>query len=1127
MTAPGILYTYTRLLWGFASKAFVRLTYGSLIVFIILPLSGVSGERRRITEYGSHHGLSHISVTSIIQDSYGFLWIGTQDGLNRFDGYEFVVYRHQPSDPHSLSGSQIQSVMEDHDGNIWVGTRDGLNKFIRSRNNFEVFRHDPGIQGSISSNNILYIYQDRDGIIWLKTDSGIDRFDPELGIFSHYPHYHDPFNHLSETGYACIYEDNMARLWVGSGYGLFLFTRETGEFTRYSHDPADPGSISNDKVHFIHESSLGYLLIGTANGLNIYDMEKGIFNPFFQDDASGNQGMANSIFTLAEVQQGTLLAGTGSGLYSFTPVEGFSAFMKGVPSTPFSDLGISSLLEDHSGNLWIGTFGGLFMVDAKGNFATYRIRDYLPGSPAAAAFIASVFSPGAGQLWLGTWGGGLYTLDRNTGYMRHYSCSADQRERVIADDFVHVIFRDSRGRVILGTGNGLNIFNEKMNMFESFCPSAGNADCLVFAGNRVYSIFEDSHRVIWVGTRHGLHAFDGNGITSYYHDHLNGSGLPSSQVNDIIECSEGYIWIATSNGLSRFNRNSGDFKNYARDPEMGRFSLSHNELTSLLEDSSGNLWIGSVAGLNRFFRSTESFVVYTEKEGLPNNLIHSIIEDKNGHLWLSTNRGISRFSPASLDISNFDIADGLQSYGFNPGAGYKSENGEIFFGGVAGVNAFFPDSLEKNPAFPPVVITLFQAFSPAGSRIINVFGEQEIVLRHDENSISIEFAALDFTRPGKNRYSYRLEGLGDNREDGGNQRRAGFSRIPPGTYTFRVKGSNNDGIWNEEGAAIKFIIRTPWWQSVYAWLIYFIVASVIIYLVILFSTSRLRNANILLRERELASEEITRQKEELALKNTNITDSINYARRIQLAMMPESRHFSKLFPDSFVYYKSKDIVSGDFYWVNEIDDKIFFAVVDCTGHGVAGAFMSIIGYELLRNIINIKGVSRPADILNMLNDDFSVIFEQGGDRDFSFRDGMDIGFCVIDRKNARLEFAGAFSPLYIVRNNSIIEIKGNRFSVGLMEDLIGEKFENYSMDLMKEDMIYLFSDGYPDQFGGESGKKFKYRRFRHLLLTIHTLPASRQMELLDQSIIQWMGEHEQVDDILILGVRPGIGAGQD
>ena len=1110
---------------GFARNAFVRLNYALLIVIIILPLSVASGETRRIVKYSLDQGLSQISVNSIIQDSYGFLWIGTQDGLNRFDGYEFIVYRHQPSDPHSLSSSHIQSVMEDRDGNIWVGTRDGLNKFSRSGNNFEVFRYEPGIQGSISNNNILYVFQDRAGILWLKTDSGLDRFDPATGIFSHYPHYYDPFNLASATGHAVIYEDETERLWIGSRDGLLLFTRETGEFARYCHDPADPGSLSNDNIQTIQESA-GYFLIGTGNGLNIFDAEKGIFSTFYPEEAAGYQFSANNIISITEGQQGEIVVGTGSGLYYFSPVEGrFSAFTQGVLPPPFSDLEVYSLLEDHSGNLWVGTFGGLFMVDAISNFTTYRIHDFLPDSPAASAFIASVFSTGTGELWLGTWGGGLYMLDRNTGNIKHYSWSAAQSERIIADDFVHVIFRDSRGRIILGTRNGLDVYNETTGVFERFCPSAGKENCVVFTGNKVYCIFEDSHRVIWVGTRYGLHAFDGDRIASYYYDPMNDSGIPSSQVNDIIECSEGYIWIATSNGLSRFNRESGKFKNYARDPKMGRFSLSNNELTSLFEDSSGNLWIGSVAGLNRFFRSTESFVVYSEMEGLPNNVIYSIIEDKKGHLWLSTNHGISRFNPTSLDISNYDIADGLQSYVFNQGASHKGENDEFFFGGVAGVNAFFPDSIETNLAIPPVVITLFEAYSPEGNRFINVDGKKEIVLKHDENSIRIEFAALDFTRPGKNRYSYKLEGLENNWVNSGNRRMAGFSRIPPGTYTFRVKGSNNDGIWNEDGVALIMIIRAPWWQSVYAWLFYILVASFSIYLVILFSTSRLRTANLLLREKELASEEITRQKEELTIKNKNITDSINYARRIQLAMMPESRHFSKLFPDSFVYYKSKDIVSGDFFWVNEIDDKVFFAVVDCTGHGVAGAFMSIIGHELLRNIINTKGVSRPADILNMLNEDFSVIFEQGGDRDFSFRDGMDIGFCVIDRKNARLEFAGAFSPLYIVRNNTIMEIKGNRFSVGLMEDLIGEKFDNYTMDLQKEDMIYLFSDGYPDQFGGDTGKKFKYRRFRHLLLTIHTLPASRQMELLDQSIVQWMGDQEQVDDILIMGVRPGIGTG--
>ena len=1091
-----------------------------IILFAASHLSG-SQDNWRIINYSLEHGLSQISVNSIIQDSRGFLWIGTQDGLNRFDGYEFVVYRHQPSDPSSLSNSNIQSVIEDNKGDIWVGTKDGLNKLDRANNNFTIYRHDPDDPGSISNNNIYYVYQDREGIIWLKTEEGLDMFDPNKQVFRTYNHYNDVFSFVSGSYYFSIFEDKGNRLWVGSKDGLFSFDRDREQFKRYYHDPANINSISDDKIKCIFETSKGQLLVGTENGLNIFDQGNDYFSVFFVEQTGRVPSRMNVINSIFEDNKGTIWIGTGAGLFSFSPGQGgFTPFKKSSASEPFFDMEVSSILEDQSNNLWVGTLGGLYMIDTKNKFSTYRIHDYMPDAPQAAKFVASVLAVSDEELWLGTWGGGLFMLNLNTGDINHYSTSSSDNSKRISNDFVQVIFRDSRGRIILGTRDGLDLFRGYNRGFELFCPAYNSGDCQLFNSNRIYSIYEDSEKVLWIASRYGLHSLTGGSLVSYYHDPVDSTSISSNHVHDVIECSEGFIWAATAEGLNQLDRVTGEFKIYRRDIEKGRFSLSHNDLTCLHEDLNGNLWIGSASGLNRFFPGTGSFMVFSEVEGLPNNLIYAILGDDNGILWLSTNHGLASFNPETYEVSKFDVADGLQSYEYNLGARYKSERGELFFGGVNGLNSFYPDSLEMNRFIPPIVITSFEVIDPEGNRIINIEDRKEIILQPHENSFNIEFAALDFTRTERNQYSYRMEGLDENWVHAGTRRIANFNRVPSGSYVFHIKGSNNDGVWNKEGYSMGIVILTPWWRTLYAYLFYLVFLLFMIYIIVLYGTRRLRNANQLLREKEMASTEISRQKEELMLKNRNITDSINYARRIQLAMMPNSRKFQYLFPDSFVYYRPKDIVSGDFYWVNQRNDKVFLAVIDCTGHGVPGAFMSIIGYELLRNIINLQGIEKPGNILNKLNEDFSSIFETDGDRDFSFRDGMDIGFCVIDRKNNMLEFAGAFSPLYLVRNKSIIEIKGNRFSVGIMDDLINESFENHTMKLKKGDMIYLFSDGYPDQFGGEEGKKFKYRRFRHLLLNIHALPVNEQEKMLEQSIVQWMGDNEQVDDILIIGVRP-------
>lgn len=316
-------------------------------------------------------------------------------------------------------------------------------------------------------------------------------------------------------------------------------------------------------------------------------------------------------------------------------------------------------------------------------------------------------------------------------------------------------------------------------------------------------------------------------------------------------------------------------------------------------------------------------------------------------------------------------------------------------------------------------------------------------------------------------------------------------------------------------------IETLVWETDIAYFIYGIIIIVLIYFLVQYRTKSLRKANQILIEKDIASREVEKQRQELAIKNKNITSSIQYAEKIQKALLPSDNMFKKLFPDSFILFKPKDIVSGDFYWITERENKVFVSAVDCTGHGVPGAFMSLIGFKILENIIKVQGIEKPSEILNILSMGIENTFHRE-EEDYLLKDGMDLAFCVFDRDKKQLEYAGAFNPLYLIRDNKLIETRADRFSIGLKHNLNEQnEYTNHSVSIKKGDMIYLFSDGYPDQFGGPNGKKFMYRRFRHLLLTIHKLPLQEQKDLLENSIEDWKGEeYDQVDDILVIGIRP-------
>jgi ligand-binding sensor domain-containing protein/serine phosphatase RsbU (regulator of sigma subunit) len=1095
----------------------------TMLLAFVLTARVLSSERRvNATLFNVEKGLSQSAVSSLLLDSYGFLWIGTQDGLNRYDGYSFKVYRNNPRDPQTIANNNISSISEDEKGNIWVATWNGLSFFDRSTERFTNFLYDPQDDNSISDNRVYSVLQDSYGVVWVKTIQSLDRFEPSTNSFTRFPHFSDPNTFSSYNDDFLVFEDSKKKLWVGSKDGLLLFDRDAGMFKRYSNSPKEPKSLSNNKIKSIYEDSHGKLWVATESGLNRFNPQSDNFDRFFHNQSNQRSIQGDQINVIYEDGKGVLWTGTEQGLFTFNnALERFSAVEIYINDERFYSTSVTSIVEDSSNILWIGTLSGLIKWDRKLN--KFNLYTKLPNGDNifSGNFIASVFEDSKGWLWVGTWGTGLHAYNRATKQVRRYTEKSTGLNK-IANDFVHVITGLRSGDLLIGTRNGVQHFNPQTKSFSDFFTRHKVDGSSIFSDNRVYSIVEDSYNNVWFGTRLGLHKFSGTEIISFYHNPYDSTSISSNQVYSL-ELDGNNLWVGTLSGLNRIDIETNSITRYLRQSVYSSGGLFSDDIICLRLDSRGDLWIGTPSGLHHYDRELHSFSLFTQEDGLPHNLIYAIEEDNNGNIWVSTNLGIAVVKHDDNSIISYDTSDGLQGYEFNIGASYKSKRGELFFGGIVGLNSFFPDSIIKNTNSPRLAFTSFEVIGTEGKLEIPIVGMSEVIVPKSYSLINIEFAALDFTYPSKNHFMYKMEGLENDWIYVGSRRSATFSNLPEGVYYFKVIGSNSDNVWNEDPISIRIVVKTAFWKSRIAYGLYVVFGIISLFIFLRARTSMLRRTSRLLREREVTMTEMEEQKEELVSKNKNITDSIHYAKRIQEALLPSETHFKKILPDSFFLYMPKDIVSGDFYWINETHNKIFVAAIDCTGHGVPGAFMSIIGVELLRNITNVMGINDAAEILNRLDKGVHETFSKSlNDEAINVKDGMDVSFCVIDKELNTLQFAGAFSNMYLIRDSKIIEVKGDRFTVGIGYDTDKPLFQNHDIDILPDDMIYMFTDGYVDQFGGPEGKKYKFRRFRHLLLSIHKYPLEIQRKYLLGSINEWKGQLEQVDDILIIGIKPDL-----
>ncbi len=848
-------------------------------------------------------GLSQSAVTCIVQDSRGLMWFGTQDGLNRYDGYKFTVYLPQHGNPDSLNGSFINALFVDSGGDLWIGTRAGFNKFLPESNSF---RHYHKTLGGLSANDVLAIAEDQDGYLWLATAyGGLNRFDKKNESFVVYRTEVENPRSLSSNNITAVFVDSSGVLWVGTlNAGLDRFDRRSNTFTHYRANPAQPGSLSSDQVRAICEGKDGDIWVGTTNGLNQWDESKQSFKHFISVLNDPYTLSHNVIKTLFKTQAGVLMVGSEKGFNQYNPkTKNFTRIMNdpGNPSSISNNI-ILAIYEDPFNVLWVGTEGGGVNNYAPGRykFPLYRDNFKPHENGLKGKYVYALHEGQDGTIWIGT-DQGLNRMDRKTGSFYSYPVHPSVPDALSNQDVV-AIGEDRFGVIWVGTwGGGLNKLDRKTGKFTCYRHDPANLSSI--SHNVIRVIYEDRQGELWLGTGGGgLNWFDRKNERFVHYQSIpdNPKSLSNDYIYSIAQDAAGVLWIGTREGLNSFDRQTQEFTCFGRTPNNPN-ALSSNSVSSVLVSATGVLWAGTYGeGLSRVEPVSGKVTSYRKTEGLPNNVIYGILEDLNGNLWLGTNHGLSVFNPRTGKFRNYFQQDGLQSNEFNQGAYYRCRNGELMFGGIDGFNLFHPDDIRRNSHVPPIVVTDFKVLNesvtigPNSLLKKSIIETKEITLSHRDYVFSFEFAALDYYAPAANQYAYMMEGLDKDWTYSRTRRFVSYTTLAPGQYTFRVKGSNNDGVWNENGTSIKIIITPPFWST---W--WFIILAMILLGVCIFALFRVRTHNMRRRNQQLEAMNV-RLNQEIGERSQMEEKLRKSERRLKTFLHTASEGFLEVDADEFI-----------------------------------------------------------------------------------------------------------------------------------------------------------------------------------------------------------------------------------
>ena len=1116
-----------------------------LLFFVLSTAQLLAQDKLSVFKHlNTDDGLSSNQISTILQDNDGYIWAGTLDGLARYDGYGFTMLKKKPSDSLSLVNNSIRSMAKDSKGNLWIGTQNGLayldldtyrfkrfttrfnenigsawinslaflnptkllvatfthglNVFDIEKNKVEIFSHKDADPGSLINNTVRFLLKDRQGMVWLATDGGLDRFDPSKKTFTHF-FAGQGFIHL------CLDPDG------------FLIASPIDEQEILKMDPKTGKQV--DKIVLLP---------------NYQNKSKTVFF-----DGVGNTW-------IGIIDYGILFTSKKTGETIRLKFDKYHP--EGINSnTPLT------FFEDRDGNVWIGTFEGGMNVYLKNRKPFQLVKSNFLDNGLQSNHVRTLFQDEEGDIWVGTKIGGMLSkFNPVTKEFVHYKNTPGQ-SGCLNDEFVLSITDSKKGFLTVGTlYGGINIFNKKTGTFSLLQPNAKGQG---ISSKAILCLRQDKDGLLWVGNgEKGLDVYDPSQNTfQHFGSTSDPNSLSDNRVRVILQTSQHEIWIGTFNGLNLYDPVKKNFRKFFNSIS-DKNSISDNNILSIFEDRKHDLWIGTSNGFNKLDRKTMKFICYTNDNGFMANNAKGICDDANGNIWISSESGIVKFNPQEQKFKLFTKEDGLISNEFTSYSSLLTREGMIYYGSENGFVFFDPLKITDNMNIPPVVITSFKIFnrevvfgetdSPLNKHISHT---KEISLNHKQSVLTFGFAALNFTSTEKNQYAYMMEGFDKEWNYVGTQRYATYTNLPPGKYTLRVKASNNDGIWNLSGASIIVNVQPAWWQTWWFKISVFLFISVCaisfytyrvrslkaqklkLETMVKHRTADLQEANVLLEERQeeilLQTEELQIQKDIVTAKNENIKASIRYAQTIQQAMLPNESDMNHLM-DSFVLYQPKDIVSGDFYWNTVLEPneqfsrRMMLAVVDCTGHGVPGAFMSLIGNRIINEIVIEEHVEDPKLVLEKMDIKIKKSLNQ---EHSSNTDGMDMVICLLEYSEtvSVLTYSGAKGSFfyYDSQQKHVSKIKGNSRSIGgARVSRNRESFSNASFEFRKGDWIYLTTDGFVDQ-NNEARKSYGSQRLMALLEGIAHLPATEQKASLSASLCEWQSNEPQRDDITLWGVQ--------